>query len=53
MSLVREFKPQIVLPDIRLPGPSGIGVLKDMRNEKPPILVIMLTNYPYPCDLPL
>ena len=45
---ISELKPDVVTLDIRLPGPSGIEVLKDIRDKKLPIRVIMLTNYPYP-----
>ena len=45
---ISEAKPYVVILDIRLPGLSGIDVLKDIRNKKLPIRVIMLTNYPYP-----
>ena len=45
---ISELKPDVVILDIRLPGPSGIEVLKDIRGKKLPIRVIMLTNYPYP-----
>jgi DNA-binding NarL/FixJ family response regulator len=45
---ITELKPDVVILDIRLPGKSGIEVLKDIRDEKLPIRVIMLTNYPYP-----
>ena len=45
---VSESKPDVVILDIRLPGLSGIDVLKDIRAKKLPIRVIMLTNYPYP-----
>ena len=45
---ISELKPDVVILDIRLPGKSGIEVLKDIRNKKLPIRVIMLTNYPYP-----
>jgi DNA-binding NarL/FixJ family response regulator len=38
----------VVILDIRMPDKSGIEVLKDIRNKKLPIRVIMLTNYPYP-----
>ena len=46
--LISETKPDVVTLDIRLPGLSGIDVLKDIRDKKLPIRVIMLTNYPYP-----
>jgi len=45
---ISESNPDVVILDIRLPGLSGIDVLKDIRAKKLPIRVIMLTNYPYP-----
>jgi DNA-binding NarL/FixJ family response regulator len=45
---ISEVKPDVVLLDIRLPGKSGIEVLKDIRAKKLLCRVIMLTNYPYP-----
>jgi DNA-binding NarL/FixJ family response regulator len=48
IATISESKPDVVILDIRLPGLSGIDVLKDIRNKKLPIRVIMLTNYPYP-----
>jgi len=45
---ISESNPDVVILDIRLPGKSGIDVLKDIRDKKLPIRVIMLTNYPYP-----
>jgi DNA-binding NarL/FixJ family response regulator len=44
---IAELKPDAVILDIRLLGPSGIEVLRDIKNRKLPALVIMLTNYPY------
>jgi DNA-binding NarL/FixJ family response regulator len=48
ITLISESKPHVVILDIRLPGLNGIDVLKDIRDKKLPIRVIMLTNYPYP-----
>jgi DNA-binding NarL/FixJ family response regulator len=45
---ISDAKPDVVILDIHLPGPSGIDVLKHIRDKKLPIRVIMLTNYPYP-----
>jgi DNA-binding NarL/FixJ family response regulator len=45
---ISEQKPDVVILDIRLPGKSGIEVLKDIREKKLPVRVIMLTNFPYP-----
>jgi len=48
IAAISEATPDVVILDIRLPGKSGIDVLKDIRNKKLPIRVIMLTNYPSP-----
>jgi DNA-binding NarL/FixJ family response regulator len=45
---ISESNPNVVILDIRLPGLSGIDVLKDIRAKKLSTRVIMLTNYPYP-----
>ena len=45
---IPEHKPDVVILDIRMPGQSGIAVLKDIRDKNLPISVGMLTNYPYP-----
>jgi DNA-binding NarL/FixJ family response regulator len=44
---IKAQHPDIVILDIRLPGKSGIDVLKDIKKESPPTIVIMITNYPY------
>ena len=44
---IKTQHPDIVILDIRLPGKSGIDVLKDIKKEYPPPIVIMITNYPY------
>jgi DNA-binding NarL/FixJ family response regulator len=48
IAAISEAKPDVVILDIRLPGLSGIDVLKDIRAKNLPSRVIMLTNYPYP-----
>jgi DNA-binding NarL/FixJ family response regulator len=45
---ISKSTPDVVILDIRLPGKSGIEVLKDIKAKKLPSRVIMLTNYPYP-----
>jgi DNA-binding NarL/FixJ family response regulator len=45
---ISKAKPDVVILDIRMPDKSGIDVLKDIRDKKLPIRVIILTNYPYP-----
>ena len=44
-----KLKPDVVILDIRLNGGgNGMDVLKRIKKEIPPPIVIMLTNYPYP-----
>ena len=45
---IREIVPDVVILDIRMPGRSGIEVLRDLKKEEPSPVVIILTNYPYP-----
>ena len=42
------FEPDLTILDIRMPGGSGIDVLKELKARRPEAKVIMLTNYPYP-----
>jgi two-component system invasion response regulator UvrY len=44
---IKKEHPDIVILDIRLPGKSGIEVLKDIKREPQAPIVIMITNYPY------
>jgi DNA-binding NarL/FixJ family response regulator len=44
-----KLKPAVVILDIRLNGGgNGMDVLKRIKKEIPPPIIIMLTNYPYP-----
>jgi CheY-like chemotaxis protein len=43
--LCGEFKPDVVVLDIRMPGGTGIDVLKEIKKQRPDTLVIMLTRY--------
>jgi DNA-binding NarL/FixJ family response regulator len=46
---IMNLKPDLVIMDIRLNGGgNGMDVLKLIKKEMPPPIVIMLTNYPYP-----
>ncbi len=46
---IMALKPDVVILDIQLNrGGSGIEVLKQIKKEIPPPIVMMLTNYPYP-----
>ena len=43
LNLVEQFKPQIVLLDIKMPGMDGIQVLGALKNKFPRTKVIMVT----------
>ncbi|HEX8556526.1 MAG TPA: response regulator transcription factor [Pyrinomonadaceae bacterium] len=45
---VRRLKPHVVILDIQMPGGSGIDVLKEIKRESLPPLVLMLTNHASP-----
>lgn len=42
---VRQFQPQILFTDIRMPGKDGLTMLAGLRSEYPDIQVIVLTGY--------
>jgi len=48
MEKIFEFNPDLTILDIKMPGGSGIDVLKELKAMNPEAMVIMLTNYPYP-----
>ncbi|NJN95244.1 MAG: response regulator transcription factor [Anaerolineales bacterium] len=48
ISGIRSLRPDVVILDIRLPDGSGIDVLQNVKQDQPPPVVIILTNYPYP-----
>ena len=48
INAVGKLNPDVVVLDIKIPGVDGIDVLTDIKNKNQNIVVIMLTNYPYP-----
>jgi len=44
---IRQTRPDVVILDIRMPGGSGIMVLREVKKMNPAPKVIMLTNYAY------
>lgn len=47
MEALQQKAPDTVILDIRLPGGSGIELLKEIKAGYPEVAVIMLTNYDY------
>jgi DNA-binding NarL/FixJ family response regulator len=41
---INNLKPDVVILDIQMPGGNGIDVLKTIKQESEPPLVLMLTN---------
>ena len=48
ISSIQELQPDAVILDIRMPGGSGIDVLRTIKKNDFAPRVIVLTNYPYP-----
>jgi DNA-binding NarL/FixJ family response regulator len=46
MEAIRRIRPHAVILDIGLKRGSGIDVLRAIRTEQIPCMVVMLTNYP-------
>ena len=46
---ILDLKPDVVILDIRMPGGSGLDVLRKVKGHlKKTPLIIVLTNYPFP-----
>lgn len=45
---ILKLKPDVVILDIRMPGGSGIEVLRNIKKNSSGPTIIILTNYPYP-----
>jgi DNA-binding NarL/FixJ family response regulator len=48
VSFFQKWHPEVVILDIRIPGGSGIDVLREIKQDSQPPLTLVLTNYPYP-----
>jgi DNA-binding NarL/FixJ family response regulator len=46
--MIRDIHPDAVILDIRMPGGSGLDVLRNIKKMEAGPMVIILTNYPYP-----
>lgn len=47
IEVVRKTKPDVVILDIKMPGESGVQVLRKLKNDFEELKIIILTNYPY------
>ena len=45
---INNLKPDAAILDIRMPGGTGIEILKYFKTKEYPYLKIILTNFPYP-----
>ena len=43
-----DFLPNLILMDIKLPGESGLELTKQIKDEFPETIIIVLTNYDLP-----
>lgn len=45
---VARYRPDLVILDMRMPGRNGLDVLKTIKQQPEPPIVIMLTAFPTP-----
>jgi two-component system, sensor histidine kinase and response regulator len=45
LELVKEFKPDLVYVDLKMPGISGLEVIERIYNDDPTVVVIVITGY--------
>lgn len=48
LEMIQSLNPDAVILDIRMPGGSGLDVLRAIKKSENPPLVIILTNYSFP-----
>ena len=48
LAVYRRVNPDVVILDIRMPGGTGIGVLREIKRGSPAAVVVMLTNFATP-----
>jgi DNA-binding NarL/FixJ family response regulator len=45
---IQQLNPDMVILDLRMPGGSGLDILRAIRPERPELFVLICTNYAYP-----
>jgi len=45
LEVIPQFKPDLIIMDVKMPGMNGIDVLKKLREKDKDIQVIMMTAY--------
>ncbi|MFN0165967.1 MAG: response regulator transcription factor [Bryobacteraceae bacterium] len=45
IEVAREVSPDLILVDLRMPGASGLDIIKELRELDPTTIVIMLTGF--------
>ena len=48
LEAVRTHNPEVVIVDARIPGAQGTSLLRTLREEKPGMILIILSNLIYP-----
>ena len=48
MQKTNDFLPNLIFMDIKLPGKSGLELTKQIKDEFPSTVIILLTNYDLP-----
>ena len=46
LGIIRERRPDVVVTDIRMPGMSGLELIKTAKEEYPEIPFVILSGYP-------
>jgi two-component system sensor histidine kinase/response regulator len=46
LEVFKEFHPDLVLIDLKMPGKSGMEVLEELESEDPDVIKIVITGYP-------
>jgi CheY-like chemotaxis protein len=51
LEIAGRRSPDVVLTDLKMPPPDGLGVLEDIRRTRPEIPVLILTAYALPDNM--